>query len=180
MGAAKTAGIILGVSAAVLVIVYLFLVPYFHRRLIMNDAWMRSWHIPLGLLLCRDNHPMYFPGKGDQVVTDYYAKTSVEDLNYDLEKFPTKGDTKDGSTATGTNGTNGHNNGISTAMQSNSSHRNDTTERAPRGLSVPNPQGDQIVHPILKKSGYLRFDLRLLVDDVLGLFCPNLTNTTRS
>jgi phosphate/sulfate permease len=149
MGAGKTAGIILGVSAGVLAIGYLFFVPYFHRRLVMNDARMRSWHIPLGLLLYRDNPPIYFPGKGDQVVTDYYAKTSIENSTDDLEKSPAKGDAKDSSTAINTKG--GHNDSISTAIDPNGSHSSDTTERVPRGLSIPNPREDRISHLISKK-----------------------------
>jgi phosphate/sulfate permease len=149
MGAGKVAGIILGVAGGILVIAYLFFVPYFHRRLVMNDARMRAWHIPLGLLLYRENPPVYFPGKGDQVVIDYYAKTSVEDSD-DLEKSPEKGDAKDHSTAIDTKNTD-HNNGISTAVEPNGSHGSDTTERAPRGLSIPNPQGPRVVHLAPKK-----------------------------
>ena len=149
MGAGKTAGIILGVSAGVLAIGYLFFVPYFHRRLVMNDARMRSWHIPLGLLLYRDNPPIYFPGKGEQVVTDYYAKTSIENSTDDLEKSPAKGDAKDSSTAINTKG--GHDDSISTAIDPNGSHSSDTTERVPRGLSIPNPREDRISHLISKK-----------------------------
>ncbi|KAF2845652.1 phosphate transporter [Plenodomus tracheiphilus IPT5] len=148
MGGGKVAGIILGVAAGVLAIGYLFFVPYFHRRLVMNDARMRSWHIPLGLLLYRENPPIYFPGKGDQVVTDYYAKTSVEDSNDDLEKPAAKGDIKDGSTAVDVGGNLGHNDGISTAINPNDSHGSDTTERTSRGLSIPNPPTS---HRLVKK-----------------------------
>jgi phosphate/sulfate permease len=140
MGAGKTAGIILGVSAGVLAIGYLFFVPYFHRRLVMNDARIRSWHIPLGLLLYRENPPIYFPGKGDQVVTDYYAKTSAEDSTADLEKSPAKGNTKDT-----------HVDGISTAIEPNGGHGGDTTERVPQGLSVPNLREDRSNHLVPKK-----------------------------
>jgi phosphate/sulfate permease len=151
MGAGKVVGIILGVSGGVLAIGYLFFVPYFHRRLVMNDARMRSWHIPLGLLLYQENPPIYFPGKGDQVVTDYYANTSVEDSTSDLEKPPAEGDIKGNSTAIDAKGTDGHNDGISTAIDPNGTHSTNSTDCVPRGLSVPNPRRNHVVHHVSRK-----------------------------
>lgn len=74
MGAGKAIGIILGVFVGVLIFSYTFFVPYFHRRLVKGDTRMRAWHIPLGPLLYRENPPIYYPGKGDVIVKDYYAK----------------------------------------------------------------------------------------------------------
>tara|TARA_R110002003_G_scaffold1868_4_gene23607 strand:+ start:973 stop:2202 length:1230 start_codon:yes stop_codon:yes gene_type:complete len=148
MGAGKTTGIILGVAGGVLAIGYLFFVPYFHRRLVMNDARMRSWHIPLGLLLYRENPPVYFPGKGNQVVIDYYAKQSVDDEPTDLEKSPANVDARDSSTAFDTKGIEYRQDGISTAVDPNNNNGSDASERAPRGLSVPNPR---VPHVIPKK-----------------------------
>lgn len=148
MGAGQVTGIILGVFFGILVLAYIFFVPYFHRRLVKKDARMRSWHIPLGLLLYRENPPVYWPGKGDHIVTDYYAKTSIEDAVYDVEKTH---DTPDGSFPVDTKGTDGHNDAISTAVDPNSTRGSDTSERTPRGLSVPNPQGKRVVHLIPKK-----------------------------
>ncbi|KAJ6147053.1 hypothetical protein N7497_009035 [Penicillium chrysogenum] len=71
-GAGKAAGIIIGVFVGCLIIGYVFFVPYFKRRLIKNDARIRFWHLPLGPLLLSENPPLYFPGKGDQVVANYY------------------------------------------------------------------------------------------------------------
>lgn len=145
MGAGKTTGIILGVAAGVLLISYVFFVPYFHRRLVMNDARMRVWHIPLGLLLYRENPPIYFPGKGDEVVKDYYAKSSVEDSDYDHSDLE-KSHVKDHSTPFNTKDTDGHGDGISSAVDANHSNSSDTSERTPRGgLSVPNPQSVRMV-----------------------------------
>lgn len=71
-GAGKAAGIIVGVFFGCLLVAYVFFMPYFKRRLIHNDARIRFYHIPLGPLLLRDNPPLYFPGKGDEVVVSYY------------------------------------------------------------------------------------------------------------
>ncbi|KAJ5469891.1 hypothetical protein N7530_007248 [Penicillium desertorum] len=71
-GAGKAAGIVLGVFFGCLLIAYVFFMPYFKRRLIKNDARIRFWHLPLGPLLMSENPPLYFPGKGDEVVTNYY------------------------------------------------------------------------------------------------------------
>ncbi|CAI6287239.1 unnamed protein product [Periconia digitata] len=139
MGAGMVTGIILGSAAGVLVIGYLFFVPYFHRRLVKGDPRMRPWHIPLGVLLYRENPPVYYPGKGDQIVTDYYAKSSVEDTPKDLEKSPAKEDAKP----------EGHSDGTSSAVDTN----NDSVERAPTGLSVPviNSKRDSHSRPMSRK-----------------------------
>ncbi len=74
LGAGVATGIILGVFFGVLLIAYVFFLPYFHRRLVKQDPRIRSWHIPLGPLLWRDNPPLYFPGRAeDGIVKDYYA-----------------------------------------------------------------------------------------------------------
>ncbi|KAJ5512099.1 Phosphate transporter [Penicillium fimorum] len=71
-GAGKAAGIILGVFVGCFVIAHVFFMPYFKRRLVQGDARVRFYHIPLGPLLLRENPPLYFPGKGDQAVINYY------------------------------------------------------------------------------------------------------------
>ncbi|RSL48026.1 hypothetical protein CEP54_013105 [Fusarium duplospermum] len=72
LGAGTAIGIILGVFFGVLLIAYVFFVPYFHRVVVKNDVRIRPWHIPLGPLLWREDPPLYFPGKGDSMVVDYY------------------------------------------------------------------------------------------------------------
>ncbi|KAF3009665.1 hypothetical protein E8E13_008093 [Curvularia kusanoi] len=73
-GAGKAAGIIVGVFFGVLVISYIFFMPYLKRKLIQKDARLRIWHVPLGPLLSRENPPLYFPGKADgEYVKNYYA-----------------------------------------------------------------------------------------------------------
>lgn len=71
-GAGKAAGIILGVFFGCLVICYIFFMPFFKRKLIMKDASLRIWHVPLGPLLLKEDTKLYWPGKGDKFVTDYY------------------------------------------------------------------------------------------------------------
>lgn len=73
LGAGPAAGIILGVFFGALIICYIFFVPFFERKLIKQDARLRIWHIPLGPLLRKENPPLYFPGKGEEWVTNYYA-----------------------------------------------------------------------------------------------------------
>lgn len=73
-GAGNAAGIILGVFFGVLVISYVFFIPFLKRKLIQKDARLRIWHVPLGPLLMRENPPLYFAGKADGAyVTNYYA-----------------------------------------------------------------------------------------------------------
>ncbi|KAJ5958075.1 Phosphate transporter [Penicillium vulpinum] len=71
-GGGKAAGIILGVFFGCLLIGYVFFIPYFKRRIVHNDARVRFYHIPLGPLLLKPNPPLYFPGKGEVSVINYY------------------------------------------------------------------------------------------------------------
>lgn len=74
-GAGKAVGIILGVFAGVLLVAYVFFMPYFKRRLVQKDARVKFYHIPLGPLLMRENPPLYFPGHADgDYVKDYYEE----------------------------------------------------------------------------------------------------------
>jgi PiT family inorganic phosphate transporter len=77
-GAGKAAGIILGVFAGVLIISYIFFVPFLKRKLIHKDARLRIWHVPLGPLLLKEDPPLYFPGKGEDFVKNYYADAHGE------------------------------------------------------------------------------------------------------
>ncbi|KAF1847937.1 phosphate-repressible phosphate permease-like protein [Cucurbitaria berberidis CBS 394.84] len=73
-GAGNAAGIVLGVFFGVLLISYVFFIPFLKRKLVHKDARLRIWHVPLGPLLMRENPPLYFAGKADgEYVTNYYA-----------------------------------------------------------------------------------------------------------
>ncbi|KAL6703432.1 hypothetical protein ACN47E_009691 [Coniothyrium glycines] len=73
-GAGNAVGIILGVFFGVLLIAYVFFIPFLKRKLVQKDARLRIWHVPLGPLLLRENPPLYYPGKADgEYVTNYYA-----------------------------------------------------------------------------------------------------------
>jgi sodium-dependent phosphate transporter len=120
MGAGKSVGIILGTFFGMLAISYIFFVPYFTRRLIKGDTRLRAWHIPLGPLLYRENPPIYYPGKGEQVVTDYYAKSApVESDSHENLK--------------GEKGI-GHSSSIDNKSSGNNS---DLEQHGGQGLSVP-------------------------------------------
>lgn len=71
-GAGKVVGIILGVFGGCLLISIVFFMPYFYRRLVREDARVLFYHIPLGPLLLKDDPWLYFPGKGDSPVINYY------------------------------------------------------------------------------------------------------------
>jgi phosphate/sulfate permease len=132
MGPGMVTGIVLGVTGGVLAFSYIFFVPYFHRRLVVNDTRMRAWHIPLGPLLYRENPPIYWPGKGDTAVIDYYAKSSVETPTNDMEKAEAQ-KPQDDSTLLKTKDTDSNDIGSSTGVDANSI--NGTAGR--RGGSVP-------------------------------------------
>lgn len=74
-GAGKAAGIIIGVFFGCLAICYAFFIPFFKRKLVMKDARIRIWHVPMGPLLLKEDCKLYWPGKGDAFVTNYYENT---------------------------------------------------------------------------------------------------------
>ncbi|KAL8705760.1 MAG: hypothetical protein Q9225_008007 [Loekoesia sp. 1 TL-2023] len=100
-GAGKAVGIILGVFFGVLAIAYIFFVPYFHRRLVKQDARIKFYHIPLGPMLWRDDPYVYFPAKVDgPVVIDYYENAySTESSSVNLPAEYSDGSEKDTVTA---------------------------------------------------------------------------------
>jgi PiT family inorganic phosphate transporter len=71
-GAGKAVGIILGVFFGCLLICYVFFIPFFKRKLIMKDPKVRVWHVVLGPLLLKESTTLFWPGKGNEYVTDYY------------------------------------------------------------------------------------------------------------
>ena len=87
-GAGKAVGIVLGVFFGSLLVAYVFFLPYFHRRLIKEDARLRVWHIPLGPLLWKENPPLYWPGSAEgDVVIDYYESAhQAREIPEDLKK----------------------------------------------------------------------------------------------
>ena len=96
-GAGRATGIILGVFFGVLAIAYGFFLPYFHRRIIKEDARLKWWHIPLGPSLWRDDPYIYFPSKDTEIVTDHYkGATEVgDDSSLDSPEIKAQGDKKD-------------------------------------------------------------------------------------
>ncbi|KAF7681426.1 phosphate permease (pho89 pi cotransporter pho89) [Alternaria burnsii] len=134
MGAGKACGIILGVFFGMLAISYIFFIPYFTRRLVKGDTRLRAWHIPLGPLLYRENPPIYFPGKGDQIVTDYYAKSAPVATS---EQENLKGEKPIGH---------------STSVDNKSSGDSDNIDvEGGRGLSRPLPRDGAVAHIVPAK-----------------------------
>ena len=79
-GAGRAVGIILGVWGGMLVVAYVFFMPYFKARVVNENARIQWWHIPLGPLLLRENPPLYFPGDPDkEFVTDCYEDPYADD-----------------------------------------------------------------------------------------------------
>ena len=74
-GAGKAVGVILGVFFGCLAVALVFFMPYFHRRLVKEDARVRLRHVPMGPLLLKENVPLYWPSKGEKFVVDYYEDT---------------------------------------------------------------------------------------------------------
>lgn len=109
LGAGTAVGIVLGVFFGVLLIAYVFFVPYFRRRLVKKDPRMRPWHIILGPLLLREDPPLFFPGKDNAIVIDYYE--SAHDESNDLEEKNKGGGENQAEKKSGGNVTLGNNNG---------------------------------------------------------------------
>lgn len=87
----------------VLFIAYVFFVPFFNRKLVKEDPRVRIWHVPMGPLLYRENVNLYWPGKTDELVTNYYedaydAETASHQSHSDEEKANIKTGPKGSST----------------------------------------------------------------------------------
>jgi phosphate/sulfate permease len=106
LGAGTAVGIVLGVFFGVLLIAYIFFMPYFQRRLVKKDPRMRPWHIVLRPLLLREDPPLFFPGKDDAIVIDYYESAHDESSGpeSDGREHPTK--EEGGNPTLGNNGRN--------------------------------------------------------------------------
>lgn len=100
-GAGKAVGIILGVWGGVLLISYIFFMPYFERRLVKEDARIKFYHVPLGPLLRQENPPLYFPGdaNGKHVINYYedaYADSDTDSTDNKVEKHASSDDGSQG------------------------------------------------------------------------------------
>lgn len=73
LGPGIVCAIVFGTFFGVLALSYIFFMPYLHRVVVLQDARMRPWHIPLGPLLRMENPPLYFPGKGTMLVDHYQS-----------------------------------------------------------------------------------------------------------
>jgi len=72
-GAGPAIGIILGVFFGMLAFSYTFFMPYFHRRLVKEDARLRFYHVFLGPTLLKEDPWLFWPAPADgDVVIDYY------------------------------------------------------------------------------------------------------------
>lgn len=74
LGAGPAAGIVLGVTVAMIIVCYIFFVPFFERKLIQKDTRVRIYHVFCGPLLRNPNFKLPLPGKErEEYVTNYYA-----------------------------------------------------------------------------------------------------------
>lgn len=67
--AGEIAGSVLAVFFGVIILAYVFVIPYSKAKLVREDPRIRAWHIPLRPLLLTENPPLYFPGKGTAFVS---------------------------------------------------------------------------------------------------------------
>jgi sodium-dependent phosphate transporter len=66
------AGLVLGIFAGALLFAYVFFIPFFKRKLIMEDSTVRIWHIFYGPLLLKENTKLMWPGEKGELVADPY------------------------------------------------------------------------------------------------------------
>lgn len=72
------AGLVLGMFVGVLAFSYIFFIPFFKRKLVMEDTTVRIWHIFYGPLLLKENTKLMWPGEPGEVVTNYYEDSFGE------------------------------------------------------------------------------------------------------
>lgn len=147
-GAGKAAGIIIGVFFGCLLICYIFFVPFFNRKLIMKDTRVRIWHVVLGPMLLKEDVALFWPGKGDEYVTNYY------DDAYGEVRAGTKNET-------GLHHRNGHSNSDDLVKAESSA---DSPVKQKEGASPSDPEktaqetsGEPVTHKRKKPEPYERF-----------------------
>ena len=86
-GAGKAVGIVLGSFFGILLLSYVFFLPYVHRRLIKRDARLKWYHIPLGPTLWRENPYVYYPANPNgEIVVDHYEGAYLWDDESDVSR----------------------------------------------------------------------------------------------
>jgi sodium-dependent phosphate transporter len=79
---AETAGVIVGVGAAVALLVTLFFLPWLYRKLIKDDWQLHWYHIFLGPLLLKRGEIEPSPEDSDKIVQNYYrGHLTLAELN---------------------------------------------------------------------------------------------------
>jgi sodium-dependent phosphate transporter len=86
----RLAGAVLGVFGGCLLFAYIFFIPFFKRKLIMEDRTIRIWHVLYGPLLLNDDIKLSWPGKADDelVVNPYEDAFAARNATLDHEMGP--------------------------------------------------------------------------------------------
>jgi sodium-dependent phosphate transporter len=107
------AGLVLGIFAGCLFFAYVFFIPFFKRKLVMEDSTVRIWHVFYGPLLLKENTKLMWPGKKGEVVTNYYedayGETRAGGEQVDEEKGTHTDSSPQGSAIDGKTGKTGEN-----------------------------------------------------------------------
>jgi sodium-dependent phosphate transporter len=87
------AGTVLGVFGGCLLFAYVFFIPFFKRKLVMEDRTIRIWHVLYGPLLLKNDIKLVWPGKADDelVVNPYEDPYGVENTAHANDEEKTQG-----------------------------------------------------------------------------------------
>jgi hypothetical protein len=86
-------GTVLGVFSSCLLFAYIFFIPFFKRKLVMEDRTIRIWHVFYGPLLLKDDIKLLWPSKADDelVVDPYNDPYSAENTVHANDEEKTQG-----------------------------------------------------------------------------------------
>lgn len=142
------AGTVLGVFGGCLIFAYVFFIPFFKRKLVMEDRTIRIWHVFYGPLLLKNDVKLLWPGKEDDelVVNPYEDAFKARPETLDHEK---------GIQLTPSGKTSAHDQ-IATLRQGSSSGSKDANHREDftlRKVKKPEPE-ERWLHPVKELSWF--------------------------
>jgi hypothetical protein len=73
----RLAGAVLKVFGDCLLFAYIFFIPFFKRKLVMEDRTIRIWHVVYGPLQLNDDIKLLWPGRANNELLDDPKKTPL-------------------------------------------------------------------------------------------------------
>lgn len=164
---AETVGVIIGVGAAVALIVTIFFLPWLYRRLLKEDWQLQWYHLFLGpLVLRRGEVPP--PPEGYSIVQDFYSgHKTMEQLQ--AERAATQENRPSDLENEGELVKESQNTSSEALKSGTPSDAPSVAPKPEFSIIGPRPEGKGFFHPAMLFWQFKRFFFRGIEQDVVGL-----------